>query len=88
MPKFNKVYTIDIAESEHDYLATIISYKENKGMSITAPSMRLMLAEINKQIKKRSNFLRRFPIPERRAVLTIEEALVKPSRLIIHPNGS
>lgn len=88
MSNYSKLYSIYIAESETGFLATLISHKENKGMSISAPRMRLLLAEINKQIKKRSNFLRRFPMPLPRSILTIEESLAKPANLVIGSNGN
>ena len=86
-PKVKRIFAIDIGESETGLIAVVKSLVENKAAVIKAPNMRLMMAEIGKIVKKRRSYLKRFPfIPS--SIMTVEESLAKPPKLILPSNGN
>jgi len=82
-----RIFAIDIGETETGLIAVVKSIVESKAAIIKAPNMRLMMAEISKIVKKRRSYLRRFPFTPS-SILTIEENMAKPARLILPSNGN
>lgn len=85
--EIKRIFAIDIGETPTGLIAVVKSLAENKAAVIKAPNMRLMMAEIGRIVKKRRSYLRRFPfIPS--SILTVEESMAKPPRLILPSNGN
>jgi len=85
-PDLKRIFTIDIAEHAAGYYGVITSVAEEKALIIKAPTIRLMLAEISKQVKRRRVHLRRFPAPEKKRIITLDETTWL--KRVVTPNGN
>jgi hypothetical protein len=53
------------------YLANVISTIDHKGMSFESPSLKVLLPQVGKAIRKREWHNRKFPPPEPSAIISI-----------------
>ena len=62
--------------------AFIQSLSETKAKRVQAPNMKLLMATVSKEVRKRNLLLKRFPKPEPKTILAPNEA-----QILWTPNG-
>jgi len=68
-----KTFTIEIGEGPAGCVANLLSYRDKKGVSLAAPSLRMLLHKITDHIRKQQSKIKRFPLPTDRLILTFDE---------------
>lgn len=58
-------------EEKGTYLANVVSVAENKGKSVEAMSLKLVMVEVSKILRKRNTQIRKFPLPEPSRIVSI-----------------
>lgn len=79
----NPVFAITIAEMANgQFYAVIKSLEEQKARAIQAPSLKLLMTRIAKDVRKRHQLLQRFPTPRQSPILQPGQA-----QILWTPNG-
>ncbi len=75
---------IGFDDEKNVYLANVVSVADNKGTSVEAPSLKLLLAHVSKTIRKRESHNLRFPPPEPGLIISADSSrgpqLIVPAR--------
>lgn len=77
-----KLFDIEVGHDEEKgiYRANLVSTAENKGKTIEGMSLKLVMIEVSKVVRKRASLLRKFPPTEPSRIIGINGG---PSNLII-----
>lgn len=77
-----KLFDIEVGHDAEKgiYLANVVSTAEAKGKTIEGASLKFVLVEVSKVVRKRASLLRKFPPPEPNRIISINGG---PSNLIV-----
>lgn len=80
-----KLFDIEIGcdEDKGIYRANVVSSAEGKGKTIEAVSLKLVMVEVSKVVRKRAVHLRKFPLPEPSRIIGINggtPSIIVPAR--------
>lgn len=77
-----KLFDVEIGHDEEKgfYRANVLSTAERKGKTIESVSLKLVMVEVSKVVRKRASLLRKFPPPEPSRIISINGG---PSNLIV-----
>lgn len=77
-----RLFMIEVGHDEEKgaYLANVVSTSENKGMSVQGVSIKGVMAEVGKRVRKQTLHMRKFPLPEPGKIIGLNGG---PSSLIL-----
>lgn len=83
-----KTFTVDVGEDAAGiYYAVVKSIPEQKDNTFRAHTIRVLMNEVSRVVRKRCAHLHRFPLPEKSPIITLEQDRYS-HRIITPPNGA
>ncbi len=83
-----KIFDIGIGEADGIYYALVYSLLDMKKTPYRSINLRILLGEVSKLVRRRNNYLHRFPLKEPSPIITLEQDRIYNPRIITPGNGT